>query len=278
VKVSADRRHVGNAIERFLGRGRDEIRRVAKETLEGHLRGVVATLTPEEVNEDRLKFAAVLEAEASADLRKLGLRLDTLKIQAVSDGRGYLDSIGRKRIAEQSNGLRRYVAELDARVRTEEERTEAAAAEARATAEKELQEVRTELERLRLAAEVTIPAEISRRAAEVLAVGQAAPIEARGRASAEALGLVAEAWREADGRALDIHVLQHLEELMAPVAEAVKRVHVKHAALVDAGDGKALPTYLASYPAMVGALLRETGNAVGLDMARVINKPTPRLS
>ncbi|MCA9601434.1 MAG: flotillin family protein, partial [Myxococcales bacterium] len=52
VKVSSDRAVVGNAIERFLGRSREEIARNVKETLEGHLRGVIATMTPEEVNED----------------------------------------------------------------------------------------------------------------------------------------------------------------------------------------------------------------------------------
>ena len=57
VKISSDRRVVGNAIERFLDRNRNEIKRVARETLEGNLRGVVATLTPEEINEDRLQFA-----------------------------------------------------------------------------------------------------------------------------------------------------------------------------------------------------------------------------
>ena len=80
VKVSNDREIVGNAIERFLGRDRSELQRVAKETLEGHLRGVLATLTPEEVNEDRLKFANALVNEAEEDFDKLGLHLDTLKI------------------------------------------------------------------------------------------------------------------------------------------------------------------------------------------------------
>ena len=44
VKVSSDPRVVGNAIERFLGRDPAEIARVAKESLEGHLRGVLANL------------------------------------------------------------------------------------------------------------------------------------------------------------------------------------------------------------------------------------------
>ena len=114
VKVSSDPEHVGNAVERFLGKRTDEIARVAKETLEGHLRGVLATMTPEEVNEDRLKFAERLGDEAGSDFAKLGLQLDTLKIQQVSDDRSYLDGIGRSRIAEiireavvaESNALR----------------------------------------------------------------------------------------------------------------------------------------------------------------------------
>ena len=100
IKVSTDRRFVGNAIERFLGKGRTEIARVVKETLEGHLRGVLATMTPEELNQDRLKFARQLEESAKADLEKLGLELDVLKIQHIADDRNYLESIGRQRIAE----------------------------------------------------------------------------------------------------------------------------------------------------------------------------------
>src|SRR5690606_337550 len=128
VKVSSDPALIGNAIERFLGKSSGEIARVAKETLEGHLRGVLATMTPEEVNEDRLKFAERLGDEAGPDFEKLGLQLDTLKIQQVSDDRSYLDSIGRSRTAEilreamvaESNAVRnaeRSEAEADARAK-----------------------------------------------------------------------------------------------------------------------------------------------------------------
>lgn len=102
VKISSDDRIVRNAIERFLGQDRHEILEVAKNTLEGHLRAVVATLTPEEVNEDRLKFAERLGEEAERDLNKLGLHLDTFNIHSVSDipGSSYLAEIGRTSIAE----------------------------------------------------------------------------------------------------------------------------------------------------------------------------------
>src|SRR4029079_6851861 len=89
-----------NAIERFLGVDRTRIMSIAKDTLEGNLRGVLATLTPEELNENKIKCAQSLLAEAEDDLRKLGLELDTLKIQDVSDDVNYLDSIGRRQSAE----------------------------------------------------------------------------------------------------------------------------------------------------------------------------------
>ena len=76
VKVSSNAAAYNNAIERFLGRDPAEIRQVAKETLEGHLRGIIANMTPEEVNEDRLKFAQELVEEAGEDLHRLGLTLD----------------------------------------------------------------------------------------------------------------------------------------------------------------------------------------------------------
>jgi flotillin len=100
IKIDSTEPALGNAVERLLDKGRDEIHGIAKDTLEGNLRGVVATLTPEEVNEDRLKFAQSLIDEADQDLKQLGLQLDTLKIQNVSDDAGYLDSIGRKKTAE----------------------------------------------------------------------------------------------------------------------------------------------------------------------------------
>jgi flotillin len=311
VKVSSNPAFVGNAIERFLNKNKQEIARVAKETLEGHLRGVLATLTPEEVNEDRLKFAKQLFDESGPDLEKLGLEIDTLKIQHVADDRQYLESIGRKRIAElvraaevaesdaaraaqesesaaksrgevavlnaranvsrKENELRQIVAELAGQAKAEEERTEQAALQARAEAEKELQEVRGELEQLRLAADVTIPAEIDRQVRELFAAGQAAPIAADGEAMARALALVADAWRDSGGKAMDMYVLQQLDRIFAEVAKAAKNLKVREVNLVDGGDGRMLPAYASAYPATVGALFAQITQIIGIDIAAVIN-------
>ena len=97
VKVAGDEPLLNNAVERFLGKSRPEIMRIAKETLEGNLRGVLAQLTPEQVNEDKTRFAQTLIEEAEHDMNRMGLVLDTLKIQNVSDDTGYLNSIGRIR-------------------------------------------------------------------------------------------------------------------------------------------------------------------------------------
>ena len=99
IKIPGEQPLIHNALERFLGRSRQEIMRVARETLEGNLRGVLAGLTPEEVNRDKEAFAAKLTDEAGHDLEKIGLVMDTLNIQNVSDDVGYLDAIGRTRAA-----------------------------------------------------------------------------------------------------------------------------------------------------------------------------------
>ena len=189
VKISSDPQVVGNAIERFLDQDRQEIIRVARETLEGNLRGVVATLTPEQLNENRLQFSERIAGDVRRDLVKLGLQLDILKIQTISDNVDYLNSLGRRQIAlviknaeiaesnalteaeqieaqcqeetavaitqdrivvqDKENELRKVTAELEQKARSEEERTTAAALEATAKAQQQLQTVRAQLERLR---------------------------------------------------------------------------------------------------------------------------------
>lgn len=118
IKIDSKEPTFGNAVERFLQRTEGEIQKIAKETLEGNLRGVLASLTPEEVNEDRMKFAEVLMDEADIDLQKLGIQLDTLKITNISDERGYMDSIGRMKSAEVVANAKK--AEADRQAEAEE--------------------------------------------------------------------------------------------------------------------------------------------------------------
>ncbi len=311
VKVTSHPRQVMNAVERFLGRDNSEIRRVAKETLEGHLRGVVAQLTPEEVNEDRLRFADELVDEAEKDFSKLGLQLDTLKIQNVSDETRYLDSIGRKQIAtvirdaeiaesnaraeaqrveadanqrgrvadetaetnivKQANAVRRFKGEQEARAKSEEERMVQIVVQAQAEAEVELQEIRQKLEKQRLMADVILPAKAKREAEALLARGAAAAIEEDGRALAEVLELMTRAWLSAGPDAKDIFLIQQLENVLTRVVERVNKVDVGEVVLLDGGTGQALPAYVASYPAMVKKVLEELRESTGIDVAGILS-------
>ena len=306
VKVSSDPSIVVNAVERFMGRDPSEIHRVARETLEGSLRGVLATLTPEEVNEDRLKFANRVTEDVEDDLARLGLHIDTLKVQNVLDDVSYLGSIGREQIAiirkqaevaesdakreadsveadylgksrvvqelaravvqEKTNGLRQLIAELDAEARSEEERAVAQADAARALAEQELQEIRAELERLRLEVEVVLPSEAEKVAKGHLATGEAAYSVERGRAMAGAQSLITEAWTDAGDDGMDIFLLQMIDTLLADVAKVVDQVKVKRVSLIDGGDGRTLAAYVSSYPSLVRMMLEEIRMTTGVDI------------
>ncbi|NEP55142.1 MAG: flotillin family protein, partial [Moorea sp. SIO3C2] len=85
IKIAGVEPTIHNAIERLLGKTREQIETLAKETLEGNLRGVLASLTPEEANGDQIAFAQSLLEEAEEDLQRLGLMLDSLQIQTISD-------------------------------------------------------------------------------------------------------------------------------------------------------------------------------------------------
>ena len=100
VKIRGDDTSLQAAAERFLGMTHDQVQKVIFQTLEGHLRSILGTLTVEEVNSDRQSFAQKLTSEAAADLEKMGIGVDVLTIQEISDEEGYLDALGKRRTAE----------------------------------------------------------------------------------------------------------------------------------------------------------------------------------
>jgi flotillin len=327
VKISSDRRIIRNAVERFLGRNREELRQVAKETLEGTLRGVLATLTPEEVNEDRLKFAESLTLDVKDDFEKLGLQLDTLKVQHVTDDKEYLESIGRQRIARviraaeiaesnatneanqraaeakargdiarqeaeraivgKRNEQRKIAADLKKEVESAQREAKARGEQARYEAEQELQAIRRQLEQIRLKAEVEVPAEAQKRGRELLAKGEAAPIEEDGRALAQVLELLARAWAAAGPHARDVFLIQQIEKLMATVVRRLAALKVAEVNIIDPGDGSALPNYVAGFPQTVTAVLSALRETTGIDVPQILSpnnnghapaRPAPQLA
>lgn len=309
VKLSSDDASVRNAVERFLDYPQNQIAIAAQQTLEGVLREVVSELTPEEVNEDRLKFASKLIDNARDDFHKLGLDLDVLKVQHVSDDQEYLANLGRARVAnmlrdaenaenaanqavaeakaqaredaetaskvaetkvvESKNDAAAELAQLEAQAKEAENQAAMAAETARVKAEQRLQELRAKLEKLRLHNDVVLPAEANRKAEELKARGEAAPAVENGKAAAEALKLVSGEWAAAGEAGRDVYVLQQLQTLAAAAAARVAQSEIGNIKLV-AGDDKAYSAVLSSYPNAVASVLRETSRALGIDIDRLL--------
>ena len=278
VKVSSAEGLLENAAERFLDRPTDQIGQIAKETLEANLRGVLATLSPEEVNEDRLKFSQQLIDEADDDIKTLGLELDVMKIQNVTDDNQYLDSVGRrltadvvkqarvaeaermaeseaaeaaareraqiatvqadKNIVEEQNQLRVRTAELEAIAKAKEEEASVAGDIARATAEQELEQQRIELERRRLEADVVTPAKANLEAKQLAAQAEAAKIIEDGKAQVEVFQRLTEQYQAAGDDGQRIFVLNMLPELVDKIVSTVNNVDIDRVAIVDNGGGQ----------------------------------------
>ncbi len=277
IKISSREGVLDNAIERFLDRPTEYVQKIAKETLEANLRGVLATLTPEEVNEDRLKFAQTLIDEADDDMRTLGLDLDVLKIQNVTDEVDYLDSVGRRRtaqvimearvaeaerqteaqeaeasarrraeiaqvnanleIVERSNALRVREAELEALAIAKERQAEVAGEKAKAVAEQSLETERIELQKRRLEADVITPARAEKEAKELRAKGEAAKIIEDGAAQIEVFRRLIEQYQAAGADAQNIFVLNMLPDLLGQIVDTVKGVSIDKVTVIDSGNG-----------------------------------------
>ena len=306
VKVSTDPEVRNNAIERFLGRDNKEIVQVAKENLEGNLRSVLAQLTPEQVNEDRLRFAEQIADDVGEDLRRLGLQLDTLKIQSVYDDVDYLNSISRRRVAqivrdaeiaeaeaigqaerieaemeevaevvrteadtvvlEKDNDVRTQVAQMEKQARSEEERTEAAELEARARAEQQLQKVRAELERLRLKAEAILPSKAQQKAQELRARGQAAATAEDVKASALVNDMLTQVWEDAGSTAELVFLLQQIEMVLAQATRLPAQLQLKRITALDGNDASSLASLVALNHKVVRQFFEQVKDILGVDL------------
>lgn len=100
VKVRGDEEAIATAAERFLNKTNDEIATVAHETLVGHLRAILGTMTVEELIQSFDSFASRVQEVSVADLAKMGLIVDSFTIKEIRDSVGYLEALGKKQTAE----------------------------------------------------------------------------------------------------------------------------------------------------------------------------------
>uniref|UniRef100_A0A673KRS8 Flotillin n=1 Tax=Sinocyclocheilus rhinocerous TaxID=307959 RepID=A0A673KRS8_9TELE len=99
VKVMTDNELLGYACEQFLGKTVAEIKSVILQTLEGHLRSILGTLTVEQIYQDRDQFAKLVREVAAPDVGRMGIEILSFTIKDVYDKVDYLSSLGKSQTA-----------------------------------------------------------------------------------------------------------------------------------------------------------------------------------
>ena len=113
IKVKGDDVSIRTSAEQFLGKSTDEIRNVAMQTLEGHLRAILGTMTVEEIYQNRDAFASKVQEVAAGDMANMGLGIVSFTIRDIRDTQGYLDALGKPRIAQVKRDAQIAQAEAD---------------------------------------------------------------------------------------------------------------------------------------------------------------------
>ncbi|MDF1508705.1 flotillin family protein [Robertmurraya sp. DFI.2.37] len=142
IKIGGSIEEIATAAEQFLGKPKEDRENEAREVLEGHLRSILGSMTVEEIYKNRDKFSQEVQRVASQDLAKMGLVIVSFTIKDVRDKNGYLESLGKPRIAqvkrdadiataeaEKETRIKRAEADKDAKKAEFERATEIAEAE-----------------------------------------------------------------------------------------------------------------------------------------------------
>jgi flotillin len=297
-----------SAVERFLGKGVDAVTRTSQQVIEGALRGVVATVSPEEANAKRLEVADQVAERARDDLSRLGIVLDFVQIQSISDDQGYLEAIGRKRnavvrrdariaeaeaeaesrrvaadqqrigreaeiaselsIVQEENALAVRRADLQAEANRSTQRAEVAGDITRTEEQLVLETKRVDLSSKRQEADTVIPARARREAAMLEAQGKAARIVEDGKATAEAVELMREQWE--NGETQELFMIRMFPELLDKVTRVVAdNLRIEKLTIIDGGDGDGLPTHVKNLTKSAVVMLEQMKNATGIDLAKL---------
>ncbi|MDF2890013.1 MAG: band 7 protein [Clostridia bacterium] len=127
IKVKSDKESILASVEQFnTGREKETIvviKDTAKDVLEGKLREIISKMSVEEIYKDREKFASQVQEVAALDLAEMGLEIKAFTIRDISDKNGYLEALGKKRIAEVKRDA--FIAEAEANKETKIKTAEA---------------------------------------------------------------------------------------------------------------------------------------------------------
>jgi flotillin len=241
VKIKGDDESLRAAAERFLGMPQDQFHGLIFQTLEGHLRAILGTLTVEEINNDRQSFAQKLTSEAAGDLEKMGIGLDALTIQEISDEEGYLDALGKRRTAEVKRD-----AEIGQAEANRDSKIKASLA---------LQEG----EKVRLSTEALIAQ--SNRETEIQKAQVAAEIQ-KERAKANQAGPLAEAKAQQEVVAEEVRIerIRTQEQIAVQEQEVLRKEKELEATVVKAAEAQRRAAVLLAQGQQEAAILAAEGN------------------
>lgn len=238
IKIRKDEVALYAAAERFLGKKPEEIARIALETVQGHLRAILGTLSVEDIYKNREHFAQKVQEISTGDLANMGLGIDSFTIRDIRDKHGYLEALGKPRIAE----VKRTAAIAEA-IATKE------AAIAQADAERETRERQAEARRLAEEAEAKRDAAVAEANADKLRRQREADITASRAAeiaSFQAQQSVAEEQRTANTKRAEAEMAYELQkktiEIQLQEQEIKRREKELDATIRRAADAKRYET------------------------------------
>ncbi len=126
VKVGGDETSIRTAAEQFLGKTPEQIREIALQTVEGHLRAIIGTMTVEDIYKNRDQFAFSVQEVAVSDLANMGLTIVSFTMKDIRDNQGYLEALGKPRTAEVKRDaiIAQAEADRDATIRSAQAKQE----------------------------------------------------------------------------------------------------------------------------------------------------------
>lgn len=137
VKVDTSEEAIRLAAEQFLGTGKEGIRDVATNVLEGKVREVIGTMTVEEIYRGRQEFSRRVVEAAREDLARMGLVILSFSLKDISDTQGYIDALSKPVIAaaKRDAAIAQAETEKEAVIKSSQARKEAEVARLQAEAQ-----------------------------------------------------------------------------------------------------------------------------------------------
>ena len=140
IKVKGDDVSIATAAEQFLSKRTEDIKNIAMQTLEGHLRAILGTMTVEDIYQNRDAFASKVQEVAAGDMANMGLGIVSFTIRDIRDSQGYLEALGKPRIAQVKRDAQIAQSEADRDAMIKSAQAQQAGQEAKLAADSKIAE------------------------------------------------------------------------------------------------------------------------------------------